>query len=76
MAIARAIVSDKKLILADEPTGALDSDNGENIMELLVKIHEDSDKTIIVVTHDEKIAGYCDRVIRIRDGKAIDQAAG
>ena len=75
-AIARAIVSDKKLILADEPTGALDSDNGENIMELLVKIHEDSDKTIIVVTHDEKIAGYCDRVIRIKDGKAVNPAAG
>ena len=68
-AIARAIVSDKKLILADEPTGALDSENGENIMELLVKIHESSDKTIIVVTHDEKIAGYCDRIIRIKDGK-------
>lgn len=62
--------------MADEPTGALDSDNGENIMGLLVKIHEDSDKTIIVVTHDEKIAGYCDRMIRIRDGKAVNQAAG
>ena len=68
-AIARAIVSDKKLILADEPTGALDSDNGRNIMEILVRIHEESNKTIIVVTHDEKIAHYCDRIIRIKDGK-------
>lgn len=69
-AIARAIVSDNKYILADEPTGALDSSNGQEVMELLKKLHE-SGKTIIMVTHNEKLAEMAERIIYIKDGKIV-----
>lgn len=66
-AIARAIVSDNKYILADEPTGALDSNNGEEVMELLEELHKKG-KTVIMVTHNEKLAKRAGRVINIKDG--------
>ncbi len=67
-AIARAIVNDPDIILADEPTGSLDSDTGKEVMDILKKLNEDG-KTILIVTHDMKVASYCHRIVRIQDGK-------
>ncbi len=68
VAIARAIVNDPDVILADEPTGALDSATGAQIMELFKKLNKEG-KTVIIVTHDREIAAQCGRVIEIGDGK-------
>lgn len=67
VAIARALVGNPEVILADEPTGALDQETGENIMKLLCEVNA-SGKTIIIVTHDINIANYCNRIINIKDG--------
>lgn len=69
-AIARAIVADADIILADEPTGALDGETAGEIMGLLKSLKQQG-KTIIVVTHDEKVASYCDYVIQIKKGKIV-----
>ncbi|MCR5792916.1 MAG: ABC transporter ATP-binding protein [Lachnospiraceae bacterium] len=66
--IARALVKEPKLILADEPTGALDARTGEEVMKLFHEMNEEG-KTVIIVTHDEKVASECGRVIRMVDGK-------
>ncbi|MBM7836521.1 ABC transporter ATP-binding protein [Clostridium sardiniense] len=71
VAICRALVQESDLILADEPTGALDQKNGMNIMEILKMLNKKYNKTIIIVTHDDKIASYCDRIIYMKDGKII-----
>ena len=70
IAIARALVNRPSFILADEPTGALDSKTGKSIMELFVKLHSEG-KTIIIVTHDKNIASYADRLITILDGTIL-----
>ena len=70
-AIARALVSDNNIILADEPTGALDKKTGEEIISLLKEINKKDKKTVIVVTHDEKVAKNADRTIVIEDGKIL-----
>jgi putative ABC transport system ATP-binding protein len=67
-AIARALVNSPSLILADEPTGNLDSKSGSEIMELFTSLHRNGN-TIIVVTHEDHIARFCNRVVRIRDGR-------
>ena len=67
VAIARAIAGNRKMLLADEPTGNLDSKTGVEILDLLDKLHADG-KTIIMVTHDEEVAERADRVIRLMDG--------
>lgn len=72
VAIARALVNRPSVILADEPTGALDSKTTGQIMELLQQLNEKG-ITIIVVTHDEKVAASCKRVIEISDGKAVQE---
>ncbi|VEF46549.1 putative ABC transporter ATP-binding protein [Bacillus freudenreichii] len=71
VAIARALVNNPTLILADEPTGALDSKTSAQIMELLVQLNQEG-KTVIIVTHEEEIADYTDRIINLKDGKIID----
>ncbi len=68
VAIARALINDPEIILADEPTGNLDSKSGEAILEILAKLHKKG-KTVIVITHDAKIAKLCQKIIHIFDGK-------
>ena len=67
-AIARALVNDPEILLADEPTGALDSKTGQEVMNILREICNKG-KTIVIVTHDEKIARQCDRILCMKDGK-------
>ena len=71
VAIARSLANDPKVILADEPTGNLDSKTGEEVIELLRDLHNKEHKTIIMVTHDMKLSKAAEREIRIRDGKVI-----
>lgn len=73
VAIARAMVNNPKILLADEPTGALDSKSGKQIMDLFERLNEEG-VTIVMITHDAKIASYAKRVIRIIDGE-IEEAA-
>lgn len=68
VSIARALANDPDIILADEPTGNLDTETGENIMDLLTELNDEG-KTIIMVTHDENDAEYADRIIKIVDGE-------
>ena len=67
VAIARAIINEPQLILADEPSGALDSESSAQIMELFSKLNQEN-KTIIIVTHDNTVSSYCKQKIHIRDG--------
>ena len=70
-AIARALVNHPKLILADEPTGNLDSTNGKAVMEQFIETRDKQGTTIVIVTHDSKIAALADRVIELKDGKVV-----
>lgn len=70
VAIARALVNDPSIILADEPTGNLDSKSGMEIMEIFQKLNMEG-HTLVIVTHDEKVAGYGNRIVRMLDGKII-----
>ena len=70
VAIARAIVNDPSMILADEPTGALDTKTSAEIMELFKSLNKEG-KTIVIVTHDTKVANQCDRIIEISDGRIL-----
>jgi putative ABC transport system ATP-binding protein len=68
-AIARALINDPEIVLADEPTGNLDSKTGKQIMDLLVNLHEKEGKTLIIITHDPRVAEYAHHVITIVDGQ-------
>ena len=68
LAIARALANEPTLLLADEPTGALDSEGGQEILELFSRLHGDG-QTILMVTHDDEVAAAADRIVRMRDGK-------
>ena len=72
VAIARALVNDPGLLLADEPTGNLDSETGLEILQLLLDLRAERGTTVIVVTHNPLVAARCDRVVRLRDGRVTD----
>lgn len=71
VAIARALVTEPNLILADEPTGALDSKNGQQVLDLLTKLNNEG-RTIVLITHDKEIANRAKKIIRIKDGKITE----
>ena len=72
VAIARALINDPAIVFADEPTGNLDTTNGEAIMELLGGMVREKQKTLVVVTHDQDLAARGDRIVHIRDGHLVD----
>jgi len=76
VAIARALANDPNLILADEPTGNLDSETSESIINVLTRLVNDHNRTVILVTHDYNIAKYANRKITIRDGKLETEQGG
>lgn len=71
VAIARAIVCDQPVILADEPTGSLDAANKDRVMEILLQLRKEQNKTLIIVTHDPSVASQCDRVVEMRNGRIV-----
>lgn len=71
VAIARAFANDPEIVIADEPTGNLDSVSGKKIMEILTDFHQKQRKTVVVVTHDPNIANYSEEIINIRDGQIV-----
>ena len=76
MAIARSLANDPSIILADEPTGALDSDTSRIVMDIFHELNKKQNKTIILITHSKELAEECPRVITIKDGKVIDDRKG
>jgi putative ABC transport system ATP-binding protein len=72
VAIARALINDPAIVMADEPTGNLDSKSGDEIMELILNLNKEKGTTIIIVTHDPKIAQMTQRVIRLSDGVVVE----
>jgi ABC-type lipoprotein export system ATPase subunit len=71
VAIARAVAAQPRLLLADEPTGALDTKTGNEVMDLLLEIHAAGSLTLIIVTHDPEVAEFCHRQVFLRDGKIV-----
>ncbi len=72
VAIARALMNDPPLILADEPTGNLDSKSSAQILDLLRSLNRDHGRTVVIITHDPEVAAKCDRTVSVRDGKVVD----
>ena len=72
VAICRALINDPDLVLADEPTGNLDSKSGKIVIDALTQINRDFKKTIVMVTHDPQMASYCSRIILLKDGLILD----
>lgn len=75
VAIARALIFDPPLLLADEPTGNLDSASGEAVLKLLNELHRELNNTILLVTHDQKTAQSCERMLVLRDGRIAEDSA-
>ena len=75
VAIARAMVGDPRILLADEPTGALDTKAGKQIMKLFSELHKEG-ATIIMITHEEEVAECAERIVMLRDGKILEERAG
>ncbi len=73
VAIARALVAEPLLVLADEPTGNLDTRSGDEIASILSQVTKQYDRTVVMVTHDPRIAAYADRIIFLKDGKIVDE---
>jgi putative ABC transport system ATP-binding protein len=74
VAVARALVTGPKVLFADEPTGSLDTLTGELVMDLLVGLAREEGTTVVLVTHDARVAAYADREVMVRDGKVINRA--
>ena len=74
MAIARAVVCEPKLILADEPTGNLDSKNGKEVMELLTELNDEG-TTIVMVTHSQRDANFAQRIVNMIDGFLVEKTS-
>ena len=74
MAVARALVTEPRVVFADEPTGALDSLNGEKVMRLLTAAAKASGAAVVLVTHEARVAAYADREVVVRDGRTHDMA--
>ncbi|MFI9581262.1 ABC transporter ATP-binding protein [Streptomyces sp. NPDC052236] len=74
IAVARALVTSPRVLFADEPTGALDSLNGERVMQLLTDAARDTNAAVVLVTHEARVAAYSDREVVVRDGKVRDMA--
>ncbi len=73
VAIARALINEPRLLLADEPTGNLDTHTGGEIVDLLLRLRDERGMTLIVATHNQLVAARCDRVVRLLDGRVVDQ---
>jgi putative ABC transport system ATP-binding protein len=73
VAVARALAKDPPIILADEPTGNLDSRSSKEIMAVLSNLHTEQNLTLVMITHDPNIAGYCQRIIHIEDGQVLSE---
>jgi ABC-type lipoprotein export system ATPase subunit len=71
VAICRALINDPELILADEPTGNLDSASGKQVLEILRRLKDEEGKTILLVTHSQEGAAMADRILRMKDGKLL-----
>jgi putative ABC transport system ATP-binding protein len=76
VAIARAIVGNPSIILADEPTAALDGENGQAVMKLLAEVARERGHAVLIVTHDPRLLPFADRVVHIEDGRIVDQQPG
>ncbi|MCU1291207.1 MAG: transporter, ATP-binding protein [Bryobacterales bacterium] len=77
VALARAFITEPPILMADEPTGNLDSANGQHVLDLLLALNREQQTTMVLVTHDRKLAEYADRVITLRDGRVYsDELAG
>jgi len=76
VAIARALVNNPAIIMADEPTGNLDSKSGAEVMEILKQLHKERGITVVMVTHDEELGVQAERIVRLYDGLVVDQGAG
>ncbi len=73
VAIARALVKTPPLILADEPTGNLDSHSGEEVISILTSLHDEQNITMVIITHDQNIAHHCQRIIHLKDGQVVSE---
>lgn len=71
-AICRALINDPEIVLADEPTGNLDSRSGQVVIDALCKINDELGKTVVMVTHDSRLASYCKKIILLKDGEIVD----
>lgn len=76
VAIARALMNDPKIILADEPTGALDANTGVQVMDIFKRVNKEEKKTIILITHNDELAEMADRIITISDGNIVGERTG
>lgn len=76
VAIARAMINDPAIILADEPTGALDSKTGHMVMDLFHKLHEEQGKTIVLITHSQELAAQTQRIVTLLDGEIVAERGG